>query len=272
MITKSDLSAEALGDFLAKEMNRRCGASHPRLTELVPFAAQLALECIANSDALYHDVEHTMLVTLAGHDIFVGRALLTPSAPDDYAHLIVACLMHDIGYVRGILKGDGIDGYVIDPAGRKVSLPRGSSDAALDALSRRPIRIQELDAERIAQTIEHTRFPFAATAAHNEIGEEGLLLRAADFIGQLGDPHYLRKSNALFHEFEEVGLNKKFGYQSPADVVDKYPQFYWKMVSPHIQSAIGYLNVTARGRQWIANLYSNVFRAEREVRLSGPQP
>jgi hypothetical protein len=278
MITKSDLSAEALGDFLAKEMNRRCGASHPRLTELVPFAAQLALECIANSDALYHDVEHTMLVTLAGHDIFVGRALLTPSAPDDYAHLIVACLMHDIGYVRGILKGDGIDGYVIDPAGRKVSLPRGSSDAALMPyhVDRSKMfvlgRIQELDAERIAQTIEHTRFPFAATAAHNEIGEEGLLLRAADFIGQLGDPHYLRKSNALFHEFEEVGLNKKFGYQSPADVVDEYPQFYWKMVSPHIQSAIGYLNVTARGRQWIANLYSNVFRAEREVRLSGPQP
>ena len=260
MITKSDLSAEALGDFLAKEMNRRCGASHPRLTELVPFAAQLALECIANSDALYHDVEHTMLVTLAGHDIFVGRALQTPSNPDDYAHLIVACLMHDIGYVRGILKGDGIDGYVIDPAGRKVSLPRGSSDAALMPyhVDRSKMfvlsRIQELDAERIAQTIEHTRFPFAATATHNEIGEEGLLLRAADFIGQLGDPHYLRKSNALFHEFEEVGLNKKFGYQSPADVVDEYPQFYWKMVSPHIQSAIGYLNVTARGRQWIANL------------------
>ena len=153
MITKSDLSAEALGDFLAKEMNRRCGASHPRLTELVPFAAQLALECIANSDALYHDVEHTMLVTLAGHDIFVGRALLTPSAPDDYAHLIVACLMHDIGYVRGILKGDGIDGYVIDPAGRKVSLPRGSSDAALMPyhVDRSKMfvlgRIQELDAD-----------------------------------------------------------------------------------------------------------------------------
>ena len=126
----------------------------PRLTELVPFAAQLALECIANSDALYHDVEHTMLVTLAGHDIFVGRALQTPSNPDDYAHLIVACLMHDIGYVRGILKGDGIDGYVIDPAGRKVSLPRGSSDAALMPyhVDRSKMfvlsRIQELDADK----------------------------------------------------------------------------------------------------------------------------
>jgi hypothetical protein len=44
------------------------------------------------------------------------------------------------------------------------------------------------------------------------------------------------------------------------------------MASPHIQVAIRYLNVTARGRRWIANLYNNVFRAEREMRLSGPQP
>jgi hypothetical protein len=93
--------------------------------------ARLALECIGNSDALYHNVEHTMLVTLAGHEIMKGRALLVPTHPTDYAHFIVACLMHDIGYVRGILKGDGPDGYVIDATGRKAKLPRGSSDAAL---------------------------------------------------------------------------------------------------------------------------------------------
>jgi hypothetical protein len=278
MLPTTDLPAEALGEFLATEMNRRCGASHPRLTELVPFAAQLALECIANSDALYHNVEHTMLVTLAGHDIFVGRALVTRSTPSDYAHLIIACLMHDIGYVRGILKGDGIDGYVIDAGGRKVSLPRGSSDAALMPyhVDRSKLfvldRMHELDAERIARSIEFTRFPMASADSKSELEDEGLLVRAADLIGQLGDPHYLRKANALFCEFEEIGLNKQFGYESPADIVDKYPQFYWNMVSPHIQDAIRYLNVTARGRQWIANLYSNVFRAEREVRLSGPQP
>ena len=138
MIRESELTAEALGDFLAKEMNRRCGSTHPRLTELVPFAAQLALECISNSDALYHDVEHTMLVTLAGHDIFVGRSLLMRSTPSDYAHLIVACLMHDIGYVRGILKEDGIDGYVIDKAGRSHAAfrPIGPSSAFLQSPSR----------------------------------------------------------------------------------------------------------------------------------------
>src|SRR4026207_83635 len=131
MITLPELAAQALGSFLASDMKDRFGSSHARLAELIPFAARLTLECIGNSDALYHDVEHTMLVTLAGHDIFKGRALLKPSTPADYANFIVACLVHDIGYVRGVVKGDKNAGYVIDGTGRKISLPRGSSDAAL---------------------------------------------------------------------------------------------------------------------------------------------
>ena len=113
----------------------------------------------------------------------------------------------------------------------------------------------------------HTHLP----PARQEIDEEGALLRAADLIGQLGDPHYLRKTNALYWEFEEIGLNRQLGYELPADLVDKYPQFYWNSISPHIQAAIRYLNVTSSGRQWIACLHGNVFRAERELRLSGPQ-
>jgi hypothetical protein len=281
MITLSELAAEAVGSLLASDMKDRFGSSHTRLTELIPFAARLALDCIANSDALYHNVEHTMLVTLAGHDIFKGRALLMPSTQIDYSNFIVACLMHDIGFVRGIVKGDGDDGYVVDATGRKVSLPRGSSDAALAPyhversklfVLERAAAIEELDGERIARAIGFTQFPYSLPTNQSEIDEEGSLLRAADLIGQLGDPHYLRKTNALYHEFEEIGLNKKLGYQSPADLVDKYPQFYWNTISPHIHAAIRYLNVTSSGRQWIAGLYSNVFRAEHGGRLSEPEP
>src|SRR5262249_32745818 len=81
MITLPALAAEALGSFLASDMKDRFGSSHARLAELIPFAARLALECIGNSDALYHNVEHTMLVTLVGHDIFKGRALSQRSTP-----------------------------------------------------------------------------------------------------------------------------------------------------------------------------------------------
>ena len=59
------------------------------------------------------------------------------------------------------------------------------------------------------------------------IEEKDLLLRAADLIDQLGDPNYLKKTNALFYEFEEIGLNKTLGYDTSADIVYKFPQFYW---------------------------------------------
>jgi hypothetical protein len=279
LITVPELAADALGTFLATDMQRRFGSSHARLTELVPSLARLALECIGNSDALYHNVEHTMLVTLAGHDIMKGRALLAPIQPIDYAHFIAACLMHDIGYVRGVLSGDDESGIVVDAKGQRVSLQRGSSDAVLLPyhVDRSKLFVMDrlgpselFDAGRIAQAIECTRFP-AAPRPDDPSHEEGLLLRAADLIGQLGDPHYLRKANALYYEFEEVGMNKQLGYNSPADLIDFYPQFYWKTVSAHIQTAIRYLNVTSSGRRWIASLYANVFRAGgEEQNLSKP--
>ncbi|MFL6840727.1 MAG: metal-dependent phosphohydrolase [Bradyrhizobium sp.] len=277
MMTLPELAADALEEFLGSYMRRRFGSSQSQLVEIVPNAARVALECIGNSDALYHNVEHTLLVTLAGLDILRGRALHAHPTADDYAHVIIACLLHDIGYVRGLFRGDDEDGFVIDSTGRKVSLPRGSSDAGLMPyhVDRSKLYVMErlegiapLDKKRIADAIEGTRFP---PGERQEFGEEASIARAADLIGQLGDPNYIRKANALYHEFEEVGMNRQLGYDSPADIVNRYPQFYWDSVAPHIQTEIRYLNITSSGRQWIANLYANVFRAEREIPLSGPQ-
>jgi hypothetical protein len=279
MITVPEMAAETLGAYLSAQLNSRFASTEAGLTELIPSVARLSLECIGNSDALYHNVEHTMLVTLVGYDIMKGRSLVMPTSASDYAHVIVACLFHDIGFVRGILKGDGEDGYVIDAKGGKTRLPRGSSDAALTPhhvdrskmyAMDRLASIELLDAARIAHAIEFTRFPSVAVPDDTD-NEEGSLVRAADLIGQLGDPHYLRKANALYYEFEEVGMNKQLGYGSPADLTDLYPQFYYNSVAPHIQKAIRYLNVTSSGRQWIASLFSNVFRAERDRSLSGPE-
>src|SRR3954462_3899538 len=283
MITIPELVAQALGSFLNAETRARFGASNAGLAEFLTNAARLTLECIGTSDALYHDIEHTMLVTLAGHDILVGRALQRATTAGDYGSFILACLMHDIGYVRGVVQGDGDGCFVADASGRTVRLPTGASDAALAPyhVDRSKLFAVErldgtegIDAVRIANAIEYTRFPYEPpeTNAQDDLqDEEGMLLRAADLIGQLGDPNYMRKANALFYEFEEIGLNKKLGYDTPADIIYKYPQFYWTHVAPQVQLAIRYLNVTSSGRQWIANLFSNVFRAERELSLSGPQ-
>jgi hypothetical protein len=280
MMTMPAIMADELGRHIANDFRRLFGSSHQEEAERLDGAARTALECLGKSDALYHNVEHTFLVTLVGQDIIHGRMLTECLEPDDYSHLIVACLLHDIGYVRGILKGDGKDRFVVDGSGATVTLQRGASDAALAPyhVERSKLFVMErlrhsptLDAERVARAVEFTRFPTFAAAADRPEDREGRLVQAADLIGQLGDPLYLKKANALFHEFEEIGLNRQLGYASPADLVERFPDFFWTSVSPHLEEAIGYLNVTAAGRQWIANLHSHVFCAEHAFALMGPQ-
>src|SRR5947209_2060742 len=188
MMTLPELAADALEDFLVSYMRRRFGASQAQFVDIVPAAARIALECIGNSDALYHNIEHTLLVTLAGHDILRGRALHTQTSAEDYAHVIIACLAHDIGYVRGLFKEDDeADGFVIDAGGGKVVLPRGSSDAGLMAhhvdrsklyVMQRIAAIAPLNEQRIADAIEGTRFP---PEPGQQYGEEASIVRAADF-------------------------------------------------------------------------------------------
>src|SRR5207302_1517903 len=113
-------------------------------------------------------------------------------------------------------------------------------------------------------------FPVPDDEDHAATDTEAGLVRAGDLIGQLGDPLYLRKLNALYHEFAETGVNEKLGYTSPADMVDHYPQFYWNKIERYIGDALRYLEMTMEGKEWIATLYSHVFAIEHHRRRVGP--
>jgi hypothetical protein len=122
------------------------------------------------------------------------------------------------------------------------------------------------------KAIELTRFPASLDETVEVVGLEPKLVQAADLLGQLGDPMYPKKANALFYEFEETGMNRQLGYSSPADLIDKYPAFFWNCVSMHIEEGVKLLNLTVSGRQWIANLHHHILCAERRSDLMmGPQ-
>jgi hypothetical protein len=280
MRTVTTLAANELAKFLTKDFRRAFGAGHNDVAERLGSLARSTIEYLGRSDALYHNFEHTLLVVMVGRDILQGRMMTERVEPADYDHFIVACLLHDIGYVRGVLTGDSDSELVVDASGETKKLPRGASDASLapyhverskmfvfERLGKSPT----IDARRVADAIEFTRFP---VQLGREIGAgnfEPQLVQAADLIGQLGDPLYPRKANALFWEFEETGVNRQLGYQTPADIIDKYPAFFWNSVSAHLDKGIRYLNSTMSGRQWIANLHNHIFCAEHSHRLMGPQ-
>src|SRR3979490_388954 len=235
MKTITAIAANKLGNFLTMDFRRIFGSACDDKAERIGSAARSTIECLARSDALYHNYEHTLQVTMVGRDILQGMILSRRIEPTDYSHLIVACLLHDIGYMRGVLSGDTQTEFGVDGSGKRIELPRGASDAALSpyhvdrsklfAIER--LKNSPLDSSRAAAAIEMTRFPVQSNRSVGDGSIEPTLVQAADLIGQLGDPMYSRKANALYCEFEELGMNRQLGYSSPADVIDKYPAFFW---------------------------------------------
>ena len=174
------------------------------------------------------------MVTLVGQEILRGRHIcLGGVTPRNWLHFIVSLLCHDIGYVRGICRGD-VDGqYVINLAGDKVSMPDEATDAAMTPyhIARARLFVRErfseavlvhLDTVEIEAKIEHTRFP-APEEQHEPTDDFPGLLRAADLIGQLAEINYLGKTAALFNEFRETGVSIKLKPNSASDLRENYP-------------------------------------------------
>ena len=272
MFNATSYIIDACVDHLQQSYARMYGQLEPDYPQILGWAGGMALELIANSDALYHNVEHTVMVTMLGQEILRGKHLREGGVtPSDWLHVVLALLCHDLGYVRGLCREDGGGAYTAGVPGPRVILPTGSTDAALTPyhVDRSQHFIRErfgnhplLNAECIASYIERTRFPVPSDADHQGTADYAGLVRAADLIGQLADPHYLRKLPALFAEFVETGVAVRLGYATLEDLRQGYPTFYWQVVTPYIQDGIRHLRVTQEGKQWLAQLYAHVFVVE----------
>jgi len=266
--------------------NQMFGSFKSEYADTASWIANIALQNIARSDAPYHDVEHTILVTGAGQDILRGKQLLGAEtiSPEDWLNTTISLLCHDIGYVRGVCRGDRPRERRYATArgdGETVYLPEGRTDASLTPYhvdrSQKFVRerfaaMPHLDIGRICENIELTRFPVPDDGEHDDTRGYPGLARAADLIGQLADPDYLPKTAGLFREFEETGANQKLGYRTPADLRAGYPNFFKFVVYQYIEDSFEYLQATPSGRDRIVNLYQNVTAAENEVRDRVPQP
>jgi len=265
---------------LNKQYKKTYGSLNKEYSEIIIWSAQMSLETISTSDALYHNVEHTIFVTLVGQEILRGKHIKEGGVkPLDWLHFTISLLCHDIGYVKGICKDDdkvkGIFSTGIED--KTIQAPFGSTDAILTPyhVDRGKLFVKErfeghkiIDYKSIQQNIELTRFPVPNDDDHKDTKGFPGLIRGADLLGQLSDPRYLQKTPALYHEFEETGNNKKLKYNSPGDLQKGYPSFFWNVVLPYVKDSMDYLKVTTSGRQFLSNLYSNVFVIENMQKIN----
>ncbi len=281
MFNPTEVVIEAFEERLRKAYFSTYTNLEPNYPGIIAYVGNMALELIANSDAPYHDLNHTINVTLMGQEIIKGKHLREGGvAPRDWLHFIISLLCHDIGYIRGICRNDQDGQYVINADQDTVELVPGATDAALTPyhVERGKLFVRErfannpnIDVEIVCANIEYTQFPVPEANQSNAGTDFPALLRAADLIGQLGDPSYMRKISALFREFQETGINERLGYESAAELRAGYPKFFWTMVEPYIDDALRNLRMTQEGQQCIANLYAHVFAEEHLLPTLGPE-
>ncbi len=272
MLNTTEILIDAFVESLLKGYRRLQPGSGESDCEFIAAAARNSMQWIASSNALYHNFEHTMLVTSVGMDILQGRQEAQADVRrEDGLNIILALLCHDIGYVRGICKDDEPDRSASGMGDGQVSLQVGISDAGLMPyhIDRGKLYVQEnyaghplIDLALVHACIERTRFPIPDDPTSRLSGDYPGLVRAADLIGQLSDPRYLAKLPAIFYEFEETCFNQVTGYDNPGDLMRTYPEFFRCCVLPYLDEALEYLECTAAGREVIARLFANVRLAE----------
>lgn len=273
MLNVTQLLTDEVANRIDVAFNSMFGDSDRDYMQPAKDAAAAALGHIATSDALYHNVEHTVHVTIVGLEILSAKQAKELSvSPGDWLNTVVAMLCHDIGYVRGICESDDGERLANGIGSQSTRIAIERSDAALMPIhvDRGKCYVEEhfaahdlIDTLAVQACIERTRFPVPLDPWYQQNGDYPGLVRGADLIGQLSDPRYLNKLSAIFYEFEEVGFNEGMGYSMPGDLLEAYPVFFERSVDPYISDSLSLLETTVAGRAIIDNLYQNLNCARR---------
>src|SRR6476619_1029006 len=135
MFNATEILIDNFVQRLKEGYRRTYGGWKPDYEDIIGWAGSMALENIANSDALYHNVEHTIMVTLVGQEILRGKHMREGGiTPEDWLLYIISLLCHDIGFVRGVCQDDrrDLNEYATGKDGQMVKLPDSCSDASLN--------------------------------------------------------------------------------------------------------------------------------------------
>lgn len=263
-----------IDDFVAR-LRDEFARAHPGATfeqrDTLERAGRLALTHVSRSNALYTNLDSTMLMAEVALRILEGRQIERYDVSvRDWLNFMLAALAAFTGFARGVVPGDKGRTLVISEDGKTLELERGRTDGALLRwyVPRSQMFVKhffanehEIDVEPIAEMISWTRMPTPRTPP-KDLDSWGALLRASQTIGLGADPRFIQRSKRLFRQLEEAGFTRAMGYTSAADVVDTYPARFWEFLLPQLPVALSYLKYTGGGQLWLARLNAHMLEEE----------
>ena len=198
-------------------------------------------------DTLYHDIRHTLDMTLAMARLVDGHDRARPGAermgPRRAILGVVIALLHDSGYMRRLAESTVENGAVFT----KVHVSR-SADFLLRYL---PTIGFGAEAELAARLVHFTGYEMDLDDIKVSDPRDrvlGCMVGAADLIGQMSDRMYLEKCREfLYQEFvlgsvarEKTADGREIvRYTSPEDLIYKTPGFYEYVARERIQKKLG---------------------------------
>jgi hypothetical protein len=198
-------------------------------------------------DTLYHDIRHTLDMTLAMARLIDGHDRARPGSerlgPRRAILGVVMALLHDSGYMRRLSESAVENGAIFT----KVHVSR-SADFLLRYL---PTIGFGAEAELAARLVHFTGYEMDLDdikVADPRDRLLGCMVGAADLIGQMSDRMYLEKCREfLYQEFvlgsvarEKTADGREIvRYASPEDLIYKTPGFYEYVARERILKKLG---------------------------------
>jgi hypothetical protein len=214
-------------------------------------------------DTLYHDLRHTLDMTLAMARLMDGHDRLAPEVErlgERRATLgVVIALLHDSGYVRRASESAVANGAVFT----KVHVSR-SADFLLRYL---PTIGFAAEAPLAAQLVHFTGYEMDVDDIRVDDPKDlqvGHMVGTADLIGQMSDRMYLEKCREfLYQEFVFGSIAREtlpdgrelVRYASPEDLIYKTPGFYEYVARDRIRRKLGAVDRFAEAHFDGANFY-----------------
>lgn len=214
-------------------------------------------------DTLYHDLRHTLDMTLAMARLIDGHDRLAPQAErlgERRATLgVMVALLHDSGYLRRASETAVKNGAVFT----KIHVSRSA-----DFLMRYLPTIGFADEASMAARLVHfTGYEMDIEDIRIEDPKDrqlGHMVGTADLIGQMSDRMYLEKCREfLYQEFVFGSIAREtlpdgrelVRYASPEDLIYKTPGFYEYVARERIRRKLGAVDRFAEAHFDGANLY-----------------
>ena len=189
-------------------------------------------------DTVYHDLEHTLRVTLCWVRMVANRNQLHIKPVITDKNFIIGLhgiILHDIGFLKE--NGDH------EGTGAKFTFVHEKRSCELASLYLKKKGWNKRDISAVQHLISCTgpRSVIDAVSFNNKLERiMGESVCSADYIGQMSDPAYLQKLPALFLEFEEsdnyhnIPVENRM-FKNTEELIRGTPEFWKNLVIPKLK-------------------------------------